>query len=279
LRYIRAHYGIALVIAAVDQDRLPIDDLSGYADFANYVANTVKKLHAAPAPVRGAGGPGAGAARREEIRSNTDKEKKFNAKWTQLDILVAAVGTPFLCAKDRSFERISNAVSLRYDVDEHANQIKNAITSLGHFKGRTILLVDCFDLTFERSLREHTGQHPDILSAIASQQFRELVEPKLTRVAEWISTTAGKMAVVFVCATARQRGEALRHLLYNALKKLRATTTTYGLVQPHDDQFSIAVCRHSSECSKCHTKTGRDADNEEEIVDWIARGLDAIAWM
>lgn len=276
MRYIRAHYGIALVIAAVDQDRLPIGDLSGDADFANYVANTVKKLHAAPALV--AGGPGAGAARREEIRSNTDKEKKFNAKWTQLDILVATAGTPFLCAKDRSFERISKAVS-RYDVDEHANQIKNAITSLGPFKGRTILLVDCFDLTFERSLREHTGQHPDILSAIASEQFRELVEPKLTRVAKWISTTAGKMAVVFVCATARQRGDALRHLLYNALKKLRATTTTYGLVEPDDDQLSIAVCRHSSECSKCHTKTRRDADNEKEIVDWIAFGLDAIAWM
>ena len=278
MRYIRAHYGIALVIAAVDQDRLPIDDLSGYADFANYVANTVKKLHAAPAPVRGAGGPGAGAAGREETRSNTNKEKKFNAKWTQLDILVAAVGTAFLCARDRSFERFSKAGSLRYNVDTHADQIKNAITSLGHFKGRTILLVDCFELASEQSLREHTGQHPDILSAITSQQW-ELVEPKLTRVAEWISTTAGKMAVVFVCATARQRGEALRHLLYNALKKLRATTTTYGLVQPHDDQFSIAVCRHSSECSKCHTKTGRDADNEEEIVDWIARGLDAIAWM
>ena len=161
-----------------------------------------------------------------------------------------------------------------------SNQIENAITSLRPFKGRKILLVDCVDLrdrVFEQRLQGHTGLHPDILNAMSKH---ELFDAKLTHVAEWISSNVGQMmAVAFVCKAARQRGEALRHLLYKALTELGATTSTCGLLRPHEertvscDQFPTAVCSHSSQCIKCHTKSKEDAEAEEDIVAWIATGL------
>ena len=279
MRYIRAHQGIGLVVAAVEQGRLTIRDLSKWVDFADYVAKTLKKLGAAPAPVHKAESPEAKTAKQEETRSKTDKENKLNAKWTQLDILVAAVGTDGLCARDGSFQRFSETGS-RLCARKHANLIENAITSLRPFKGRKILLVDCVDLrdpVFEQRLQGHTGLHPDILNAMSKH---ELFDAKLTHVAEWISSNVGQMmAVAFVCKAARQRGEALRHLLYKALTELGATTSTCGLLRPHEertvscDHFPTAVCSHSSQCIKCHTKSKEDADAEEDIVAWIATGL------